>query len=143
AVFIIARPMSWRPSLTCHMCPACAGRILAAAHKSKLSDDARILPNAVRISPHRYLYASLLPHVLGEEILGALPRQIVAVLVEAAALVAMEAVAGVLVDVDLAVAAALLLDGLDVGHRDAGVLLTEVQLHRAFRLLVGEGDDAA
>ena len=47
----------------------------------------------------------LLLHVLGEEIRGPLPRQVAAVLVEAAALVAMEAVAGVLVDVDLAIAA--------------------------------------
>src|SRR4051812_41335317 len=55
----------------------------------------------------------------------------------------MEAVAALRIDVDLAVTAALLLDDLDVGHRDALIFLAEVQLHRAFRLLVGEGDDAA
>ena len=48
----------------------------------------------------------------------ALPGELGARLVEAAALVAMEAVAGDLIDVDLAVAAALLLDRLDVAHRD-------------------------
>src|SRR6185503_19755105 len=85
----------------------------------------------------------LLLHMLDEEVLGALPGEIAARLVEAAALVAMEAVATAWIDVDLAVAGTLLLDGLDVGHRDAGILLAEVQLHRALRLLVSEGDDAA
>ena len=41
-------------------------------------------------------------HVLGEEVGGALPRHAGAVLVEAAALVAMEAVAGLAVDEDFA-----------------------------------------
>src|SRR4029078_12843257 len=54
----------------------------------------------------------------------------------------MEAMAAGSIDVGLAVAGALLLDGLDVGHRNAGVLLAEVQLRRALRLLVGEGHDA-
>src|SRR5216684_1416100 len=84
----------------------------------------------------------LLLHVLGQEIRGPLPRHVAAVLVEAAALVAMEAVAGVLVDEDFDVGP-LLLDDLDVGHRDAGILLAEVKLGRALRLLVGKGDDAA
>src|SRR5215207_7340736 len=80
--------------------------------------------------------------MLGEERGGALPGNVAAILVEAAALVAMEAMAGVLVHVDIDVRT-LLLDRLDIGHRDAGILLAEMQLHRALRLLVGEGDDAA
>src|ERR1700742_4642317 len=55
----------------------------------------------------------------------------------------MEAVAAIRIDEDLAVAAALLFDRLHGGHRDAGILLAEVKLRRALRLLVGEVDDAA
>src|ERR1700730_452314 len=72
-----------------------------------------------------------------EEIRGALPGRLGARAVEAAALVAMEAVLRVGVDVDLAVAAALLLDRLDVAHRDRGVLLAEMHLGGDRRLLGG------
>ena len=78
--------------------------------------------------------------MLGEEIRGALPRQVMTLLVEAAALVAMEAVAAFLVDVDLAIPAALLLDWPDFGPRDAGILLTTLPLHRALRLPGGRGN---
>ena len=49
----------------------------------------------------------------------------------------MEAVLRVGIDIDLAVAAAFLLDHLDVAHRNRSVLLAEMHLHRHFRLLVG------
>src|SRR5207245_9001920 len=78
---------------------------------------------------------SLLQMIL-DEIHGALPSRLGALAVEAAALVAMEAVLRVGVDVDLAVAAALLLDHLDVAHRDRGVLVAEMHLRRHLRLLV-------
>ena len=71
------------------------------------------------------------------------PRGLRRRFVVAAALVAMEAVAGVRIDVDLAVAAALRLDRLDIRHRDALVLLAEMHLHRHLRLLVGELRDLA
>src|SRR5262245_34718279 len=72
---------------------------------------------------------------------GPLPRDLRARLVVAATLVAMEAVAGILVHVDVAVGA-LLLDGLHVAHRDALILVAEMELRRDPRLLVREGDDA-
>src|SRR4051812_18250746 len=82
-------------------------------------------------------------HVLREERGGALPRELRRAFVVAAALIAMEAMAGIRINVDFAVRT-LLLDDLDVGHRDALVLLAEVHLHRNLRLLVGElGDHAA
>src|SRR5262249_39854243 len=65
------------------------------------------------------------------------PGRLCARAVEAAALVAMEAVLRVGVNVDFAVAAALLLDHLDVAHRDRGILVAEMHLRRDFRLLVG------
>src|SRR5262249_24986371 len=73
---------------------------------------------------------------------GPLPRDLRARLVIAATLVAMEAVAGILVHMNVAVGA-LLLDGLHVAHRDALILVAEMELRRDPRLLVREGDDAA
>src|SRR5579863_1793300 len=55
----------------------------------------------------------------------------------------MKTVPGVGIDVDLAIAAAFLLDRLDVAHRDRGVLLAEMQLCRHLRLLVGILGDLA
>src|SRR5512139_54049 len=79
----------------------------------------------------------LLFQMLLEEVHGALPRGLGARLVEAPALVAMEAVLRIGIDEYLTVAAALLLDHLDVAHRNGSVLLAEVHLRRHFRLLVG------
>src|ERR1700722_18500999 len=66
------------------------------------------------------------PHVLREPGEGAAERFLGGGFVVAAALIAGEAVAGALVDVDLDVRA-LLLDQLDVGHRDRPVLIAELQ----------------
>jgi hypothetical protein len=63
--------------------------------------------------------------------------------VEAAALVAVEAVLRVGIDVDLGIAAALLLDDLDVGHRDRGVFFAEMHQGRDLRLLIGVLGDLA
>src|SRR6185437_10078414 len=57
-------------------------------------------------------------------------------LVVAAALVAKKAVPCARIHKDLAIAAALLFDQLDVGHRDRSVLFAEMQLRRHLRLLV-------
>src|SRR5262249_22420818 len=72
--------------------------------------------------------------VLLEEIRGALPGGLGACLVKAPTLVAMEAVRGAGIDVDLAVAAAFLLDDLHVAHRDRGVLVAEMHLCGHLRL---------
>src|SRR3954467_2043643 len=85
----------------------------------------------------RRAYAVLLLQMLLEEIRGALPGGLGARLVEASALIAMEAVLRIGIDEDLAVAAALLLDHLDVGHRDGSVLLAEMHLRRLFGFLGG------
>src|SRR5262249_40309430 len=95
-----------------------------------------------RPRPRRSLWLRLGGGVLLEPGERALPRHLRARLVKAAALVAVEAVAGVLVDVDVAVEA-LLLDDLDVAQRNALVLVAEMHLRRAARLLVREGDDPA
>src|SRR5262249_60192502 len=92
--------------------------------------------------PRRSLWLRLGGGVLLEPGERALPRHLRARLVKAAALVAVEAVAGVLVDVDVAIGA-LLLDDLDVAQRNALVLVAEMHLRRAAWLLVREGDDAA
>src|SRR5215218_9241173 len=60
---------------------------------------------------------------------GPFPGHARAGLVVASALVAVKAVSRVLVDVDVAIRA-LLLDRLDVGERDALVLVAEMQLRR-------------
>src|SRR5262249_26600741 len=72
-----------------------------------------------------------------EELRGALPGRLGARAMEASALIEMEAVLRVGVNVDFAVAAALLLDHLDVAHGDRGILVAEVHLRRDFWLLVG------
>src|SRR5580704_18027702 len=72
-------------------------------------------------------------YVLRQERHRALPGEVRGGFLIAAALVAMEAVLGVGIDVDLAIAAALLLDQIDVAHRDRSVLLAEMHLHRHFR----------
>ncbi len=74
--------------------------------------------------------------MLLEEVHGALPGELGARVVEAAALVTVEAVLRFGIDEDLAVAAALLLDDLDVGHRDRGILFAEMHQQRHLRLLV-------
>ena len=81
-------------------------------------------------------------HVLFQKCRRALPGDLGCVGVVAAALVAMKSVAGALVDIDLAVGT-FLLDDFHVGHRDALIGLAEMHLHRAFRLLIGERNDAA
>src|SRR5262249_56411259 len=86
--------------------------------------------------PRRRARSSLF-QVFLEKIHGARPGRLGARAVEAPALVAVEAVLRVGVDVDLAVAAALLLDYLDVAHRDRGILVAEMHLRRHLRLLVG------
>src|SRR5216684_7217038 len=85
----------------------------------------------------------LLLEVLLEEVHGALPGGLGARLIVAPALVAMEAVLGAGIDVNLAVAAALALDRVDVAHRDRGVLVAEMHLGRHLRLLVGVLGDLA
>src|SRR5204862_238385 len=75
--------------------------------------------------------------------LRAAPGNIRARLVEARAFITVEAVAGTLVDVDLAVGA-LLFDRLHIRHRDALVLVAEMHLRRTCGLFIGEcGDPAA
>src|SRR5262245_30739802 len=87
--------------------------------------------------------ARLFLQVLLQEVQGALPSRLGAGVVEAAALVAMEAVLRIVIDEDFAVAAALLLDGLDVAHRDRCILLAEMHHERDLRLFVGVLGDLA
>src|SRR5208337_3929426 len=68
---------------------------------------------------------------------GALPGELGAGFMEAAALVAMEAVRGARIDIDLAIPAALLLDCLDVAHGDRRILIAEMHEDGHLRLLVG------
>src|ERR1051325_888279 len=82
------------------------------------------------------------PEVFPEPGGRAIPRLLVRGLVVAAALVAAEAVAGALVDVDVAIRP-LLLDRVDVGHRDRLVLVAEMQLRRHPRLEVDVLGDLA
>src|ERR1700704_5905993 len=86
----------------------------------------------LRLGPARLLLQMLL-----EEVHGALPGGLGAGFVEAAALVAVEAVLRIGVDENLSIAPALLLDYVDVGHRDRRVLLAEMHHRRHLRLLVG------
>src|SRR5947209_5550775 len=86
--------------------------------------------------------ASLL-QMLGEEVERARPGDLGALLVVARALVAVEAVLRAVIDEDLAVGATLLLDRVDVGHRNAGILLAEVHHGRRLRLLIGGTSDHA
>src|ERR1700744_2732976 len=97
-------------------------------------------PFATRHSPFAAYRCSA--HVLAEPRGGAVPRLLARRLVVAAALVAGEAMAGALVDVDVAIPA-LLLDQGDVGHRDRLVLVAEVQLRRNLRLEVDVLGDLA
>src|SRR5262245_42367152 len=97
----------------------------------------RITPGPDPCRAESPLSVSSLLQMLLEEVHGALPGGLGARLVEAAALVAMEAVTGDRVDEDLAVAAALLLDHVHVGHRDGLVGLAEMHHHGHLRLLVG------
>src|SRR5580700_6646692 len=87
--------------------------------------------------------ASRLLHVLRQERHRALPGEVGGGFLIAAALVAVEAVLGVGIDVDLAIAAALAFDYFDVAHRDRSVLLAEMHLHGDFRLLIGVLGDLA
>src|SRR6185312_8576085 len=80
--------------------------------------------------------------MFGKEVEAARPRNIGACLVVACPFIAIEAVlrAGIDVDLDIGPLAA---DGLDIGERDAGVLLAKVKLGRYFRLVVGKPNDGA
>jgi hypothetical protein len=84
-----------------------------------------------------------LPEVPGEEIHRPLLRQIVVGLAVATALIAAEAVLGALVHIHLD----LWLSGADrvhIRHRDRGILLAEMHLHRAVgAFALGAGDTAA
>src|SRR5713101_2294901 len=80
---------------------------------------------------------SLLLEVLFEEFRGSLPGELGAGFVEAAALVAMESVRSVRIDVDFTIPAALVLDHLDVAHGNRRILVAEMHERRHFRLLVG------
>ena len=73
---------------------------------------------------------------------AARPGDVGAGLVVAGALVAMEAVLRAGIDEDLDIRP-LRLDGLDIGQRNAGILLAEMQLRRHLRLLVGKAHDGA
>src|SRR5579885_3474003 len=82
-------------------------------------------------------------HVLRQEFLRPLPGKLRGLLAVARALVAIEAVRRVRIGVGFRLRQ-LLLDLGNRAHRDAFVLLAEVHLQRASRLLVGElGDHAA
>src|SRR4026209_2019098 len=81
-------------------------------------------------------------HVLRQEFLRALPREIAGFLAVARALVAIEAVRRIRIGVDLG-PRRLLLEGHEPGHRDAVIFFAEMHLHRALRLLVGELADHA
>src|SRR5688572_12016338 len=84
-----------------------------------------------------------LSDVLLEEGEGAVAGDLRAVVVEAAALVAVEAVAGA-VDVDLDRAAFLCgADLVDLGQRDGVVLVAEMHDHRTARLFLRDRADAA
>src|SRR5580698_1008400 len=86
---------------------------------------------------------SLFFQMLLQERCRALPSEFGGRLVVAAALVAMKTVLRVGIHVDLAIAAALLLDDFDVAHRDRRIFLAEMQLRRHVRLLVGVLGDLA
>src|SRR5271169_5873321 len=89
----------------------------------------------VNISDRAVRAGKASPDVFGEPGEGALERLLVCRLVVGAALVAGEAMAG-MVDVNLHVGA-LRLDALDVGERDRMVLVAEMQQRRHLRLQVG------
>src|SRR5438477_7917787 len=80
--------------------------------------------------------------MLGEERHAARPGGIGAGLVVARPLVAMEAVLRARIDEHLDLRS-LGLDGLDIGQRNPGVLLAEMQLRRHLRLVVSEARDGA
>src|ERR1019366_10504204 len=80
--------------------------------------------------------------MLAEEFLRPAPGQRGGVLVVTGALVAIKAVRGPGIDVSVRLRL-LLLDARHHIHRDAFVLLAEMHLQRAFRLLVGELADHA
>src|SRR6476660_1291250 len=75
--------------------------------------------------------------MLLEEIHRALPPRLGARFVEAPTLIAMESVLRACIDVDLAVAAALLLDHFHVAHRNRCILVAEMHLRGYLPLLVG------
>ena len=94
----------------------CAGAVvLAGEQTTDVSRRMRIRPlhplSAVRPAPRLF-------HVLGEKRHRALPGELGRRFLVTAALVAVEAVLGIRIDVDFAIAAALLLDEVDVAHRD-------------------------
>src|SRR5947207_13509689 len=80
--------------------------------------------------------------MLGEEGQAALPRDVGAGLVVTGALVAAEAMlrAGIDQDRDVGTLGA---NDLDVGERNAGILLAEMQLRRYLRFVIGEANDGA
>src|ERR1700738_1539167 len=78
----------------------------------------------------------------GEERKAALPRDVRVNLVIARALVAAEAVLRARVNENLDVGA-VGANSLDVGERNADILLAEMQLRRHFRLVIGKTNDGA
>src|SRR5262249_34417828 len=85
----------------------------------------------------RGLLLPLLLQMLAQEVHGPLPSGLRAVRMKASTLVAMEAVLGLGIDEDFRIAAAFLLDGLDVGHGDRRFFPAKMHKGRLFRPLVG------
>src|SRR5260370_34217665 len=84
-------------------------------------------------------FRDLFFQMLGKEVEAARPGDICAGLVVTRPLIAVKAVLGARIDVDLDVGP-LGADGLDIAERNARVLFAEMQLRRHFRLVVGETD---
>src|ERR1017187_7629548 len=84
----------------------------------------------------------LLLQMLGKETHAARPGDIGAGLVVARPFVAVKAMLRARIDMDLDLRP-LGLDGLDIGQRNAGILLAEMELGRHLRLVIGEADDGA
>src|ERR1700712_8761 len=78
----------------------------------------------------------------GEEGEAARPGNVGAGLVVTCALIAVEAVLGARIDMDLDLRP-LGLNGLDVAERNAGVFFAEMELGRHCRLVVGKAQDSA
>src|ERR1700738_702640 len=78
----------------------------------------------------------------GEERKAALPRDVRVNLVIARALVAAEAVLRARINENLDIGS-LGANSLDVGERNADILLAEMQLRRHFRLVIGKTNDRA
>src|ERR1700733_15328908 len=112
------------------------GRREAASPESRDSPMCNSTSEVWSFGPSRNDIAKLLLQMLRQEIKAARPGDIRTGLVVAWPLVAVEAVLGARIDVDLDFGP-LGADGLDIAERNAGVLFAEMQLGRHFRLFVG------